>query len=75
MTETDLLKLKNQVSDAKQLVAELTGQLNASMKQLKDLGCETIDDAETKLNSLDEELSNLDIKIAKKTEELEKQLQ
>jgi peptidoglycan hydrolase CwlO-like protein len=75
MTETDLLKLKNQVSDAKQLVAELTGQLNASMKQLKDLGCDTIDDAETKLKSLDEELSNLDIKIAKKTEELEKQLQ
>jgi predicted nuclease with TOPRIM domain len=71
-TEQQLLDLKKNVDEAKTSVAELTGQQKSLMKQLKDdWQCSTIEAAQMKLKSMDNDIANLDAKIAKGTKELE----
>lgn len=72
MTESDLLKLKQQVDAAKQEVSELKGHQSALMKQLKDdWKCESVEDAEKKLKSIKQEIECLDESITKGIEEIE----
>jgi predicted nuclease with TOPRIM domain len=72
MKESELLKLKEQVDEAKQNVSELTGQKNALLKQLKDdWGCKTIEEAEEKLKQMDKNTSTLERKIEVGIKDLE----
>jgi hypothetical protein len=72
LTEKQLLELKEDVEDAKQKVAELTGQQTALTNQLKtDWDCKTITEAEKKLKEMDNEIVSIDKKIEKGIIELE----
>jgi chromosome segregation ATPase len=72
LTEKQLLDLKEDVGDAKQKVAELTGQEKALTNQLKtDWDCKTIVEAEKKLKEMDNEITSIDKKIEKGCNELE----
>ena len=72
MTEKDLLNLKDDVAEAKTKVAELTGQQNALVAQLKtDYGCKTIAEADEKLAKMDKDISIIDKKIEEGLADLE----
>jgi predicted nucleic acid-binding Zn-ribbon protein len=71
MTEEQLLTLKGTIEKAKVTVAELNGQLKSLMGQLKEWDCKTIEEAESKLKSMEEEISNFNNKIAIGTKDLE----
>ena len=47
----------------KQRVSELKGEEKALMKQLKDLGFKTIEDADKHLDTLEQELDTLAVQI------------
>jgi len=75
ISEKDLLDLKDQISEAKVKVSELTGQKQILMRQLKETwNCETIEQAEEKLEELSKRKSHLEKKIMKASEELEERL-
>ena len=64
MTETELLKLKKKVEDAKTSASELTGQKTILNKQLKEnWKCNSIEEAEKKLSSKSKEIDDIDEKI------------
>jgi predicted nuclease with TOPRIM domain len=71
MTETELLALKSTIEKAKVQISELNGQRTALLSQLKEWDCKTIEEAESKLKSMEEEISNFNNKIALGTGELE----
>lgn len=72
MTEKQLIDLKKKVEEAKTKSTELTGQKNALMKQLKkDWGCDTIEQAETKLKKLEKQIESIDEQIESGIEEIE----
>ncbi len=72
MTEKQLLDLKEDVSEAKTKVSELTGQQTALTNQLKtDWNCKTIAEAAKKLKEMDTEIDSIDKKIEKGVQELE----
>jgi chaperonin cofactor prefoldin len=67
-----LISLKNKIERAKTTVAELTGQQKSQMNQLKEtFGCDTIEDAETKLETMKKSISKLDNQIEQGLEKLE----
>jgi hypothetical protein len=72
MTEEKLLELKNSIDRAKITVSELTGQQKSLLSQLEEWGCKTIEQAEVKLKTMEEEISNFNNKIAIGTAEIEK---
>ena len=68
-----LLELKSNIDEAKTKVSELTGQKNALMRQLKEeWGCKTIEEVETKLETIKKQREKLDKEKDTKTQELEK---
>lgn len=72
LNEKELLNLKENVSDAKTKVAELTGQQTALLSQLKtDYACKTIVEAEEKLAKMDKDITSIDKKIEAGILELE----
>jgi peptidoglycan hydrolase CwlO-like protein len=72
MTKTDLLALKDQVTDAKSNVASMKGKLEYLMSQLKEThSCNTIEEAESKIKKYDARIKKLDEQIQKATQELE----
>lgn len=72
LTEKQLLDLKEDVSDAKVKVSELTGQQTALMNQLKtDWDCSTIKQAEDKLVDMENKIQIINKKIEKGVIELE----
>ena len=72
LTEQQLLDLKDQVEEAKEKVSELKGQQTALNKQLlDDWGCKSIEEAETKLKTMGDQIDLLDKKIEKGVKELE----
>lgn len=74
LTEQDLIDLKGEIDEAKTKVSELNGQKTALMKQLKETwGCDSLEQAEKKLGSLNTQILNIKEKIDKKTTELEEQ--
>jgi len=75
ITEQQLLELKDKIDAAKQTVSELTGQKQALMRQLKeDWGCETVEDAEVKLDAMDNSIAVLDRRIKNGIKDLEKEI-
>lgn len=74
-TEAELLKLKADIDSARIKVSELTGQQNALMGQLKEWGCKTIEEAESKLKEMETSISDFDVKIAKGIKDLEEKYQ
>ena len=72
MNEADLIKLKRQVEDAKTEVNQLQGQRTALLKQLKDdWGCKTVEEAETKVKTMERDIEKLSDQIQTGMEELE----
>jgi len=64
MTTAELLDLKQDIEDAKTKASELNGQLTALKKQLKnDWDCNTIEEAETKLDEMEVSIQSIDTKI------------
>jgi hypothetical protein len=76
MTETQLLELKKKVDAAKTTVSELEGEQKALMKQLKeDWQCVTIEQAEKKVKTMNEEIETLSTQIKEGIAELEETYQ
>lgn len=74
MDEKELLKLKEEINDAKNETSELKGQEKYLMKELKDnWKCSTIQDAKTTLNDLEKEIKQIDKKIEEGIQELKEQ--
>ena len=72
LDEKQLLKLKEQVEDAKSKVSELKGHKQALLKQLKDeWACNSTEEGDKKISSLLDEIKTLNEKIDKGTKELE----
>lgn len=72
MDKDDLISLKNKIEKSKTAVAELTGQQKSQMNQLKEtFGCDTIEDAEEKLETMKKSISKLDTQIETGLEKLE----
>jgi predicted transcriptional regulator len=71
-TEEKLLQLKEKIDRSKTKLNELAGKENHLLEQLKDeYDCDTVDEANEKLENLDEEIQNLQSKINEGLEELE----
>lgn len=72
MNEQQLLQLKHQIEDAKSETAELKGREKQLMEQLeKEWDCTTVKQAEQKIEKLQSEIDQLDIKINEGLKELE----
>jgi septal ring factor EnvC (AmiA/AmiB activator) len=70
-TERELLNLKEEIAAAKNKVAELKGQQNALLRQLKEeWGCTTIEQAKRKLTQMEKDITKLDEEIKKGMDEL-----
>lgn len=64
MDQKQLLRLKEQVDEAKSAVSELKGQQKALMNQLKEeWKCDTVEKAEKKLDSMTEQITEFEDKI------------
>lgn len=71
MTARELLELKDNIAKAKNTVAELKGQQNAMMKQLREeWKCGSLEDAEKLIQKMDAEIDALNKSIEKGLEEL-----
>jgi len=72
MIESDLLQLKKKVDKAKATVAELTGQKNAEMKNLKtEWGCLNLESAELLIKEKNRKKDKLNQQIETGLVELE----
>ena len=72
MKDSELLKLKEEIEDAKEETSQLKGQRKALLVQLKqELGVSTVEEAEKKLDKLVAERDALREKKDKAKEELE----
>lgn len=72
MTEKDLLRLKRDIDEAKNTLAELTGQKVTLTKQLKEnWDCSTIEEAETFLKQTQAEIEEIQEDIDSGISELE----
>ncbi len=72
MNTQDLLKIKREIEAAKTTVSELTGEQTLLMRQLKEQhGCNTVDEAEKKLEDLDIEIASMTRNIEKGLAELD----
>ena len=72
MSQEKLLQLKEEIEEAKTNVAQLTGQKNTLMAQLKkDWKCTTLGEAKKKLKDLQKQIDDLNSQIEQGIEELE----
>ena len=72
LDEQDLLDLKKDIDEAKTKKSELVGQKNALMTQLKnDWKCKTVEEAQTKLKTMGEDIEDIENKIEKGVTELQ----
>ncbi len=72
MNAQDLIKIKREIEAAKTSVSELTGEQTLLMRQLKEQhGCDTIEQAEGKLEQLDIEIASMTRSIEKGLAELD----
>jgi polyhydroxyalkanoate synthesis regulator phasin len=75
LDEKGLLRLKEQIDTAKTKASELGGQKDYLMQELnKQYGCKTVEQAETKLEELEETIEDLDNQIKNGLSKLEKQI-
>lgn len=72
MNEQELLGLKRQIDEAKDEVNKLEGRKEHLMQQLEeDWDCTTVEEAEKKQKSIEQNISKIEKKIQKGTKELE----
>jgi septal ring factor EnvC (AmiA/AmiB activator) len=72
MTDKQLLDLKEQITKTKGRVAELKGQRNALLKQLKEeWGCTSIEVAKKKIIQMEKDITKLDADIRNGEKELD----
>lgn len=75
MNERDLLRLKEQIDEAKSKVSQLQGRKEYLMQQLKkDWDCTTIRQAQSKMEELKTAVTELDNQIKQGIAKLEEQL-
>lgn len=75
MTTEELIELQEEIERRKTQKAQLEGERNAILKQLKeDWDCKTVKQAEQKISELEEERNSLDLEIANGLRELETSL-
>lgn len=73
MTEKDLLKLKEEIKEANEKFLQLKGQREALIQQLKeDWECDTIKQAQTKIDNLEKELTVINSELLEGIANLEK---
>lgn len=73
MTEKDLLKLKEEIKEANEKFLQLKGQREALIQQLKeDWECDTIKQAQTKIDNLEKELTIINSELLEGIANLEK---
>jgi hypothetical protein len=73
LSEEKLFELKERIDSANTTIAELNGQLQVFMKQLKDdWKCNSLEEAEKKLKEYDKEITSLEKQIEKGSSDLEK---
>jgi len=76
MNEAELLELKQEIADAKDKAAELTGKQTLLLEQLKEqYGVSTVKAGETKLKKLKKDIEAKELEIEEATDKLENQLQ
>ena len=72
MDQQDLLELKEKIDQAKEKSSELKGQLQGLSKELKDdWQCDSVAQAEKKIETMETEITALNDKIKKGVEKLE----
>lgn len=72
ITERQLLKIKEDIEQAKEAVSGIKGQMTAVLKQLKEeWDCNSLEEAKEKKNDLEVELNDIDKKINSLTKELQ----
>lgn len=75
MNKSELLELKEKIDTAKISIAELQGQQKANLATLKDkFNCNSIEEAESKLESLEVKKTELSEKLEAEITELETQI-
>lgn len=76
LDERDLLRMKKEIDEAKQKLAELKGQKDFIIKELKEKwNCDSVEYAREQLNQLTEEEKELDSRIQKELGDLEREYQ
>jgi seryl-tRNA synthetase len=72
LTENKILELKEEIDEAKNKVAELKGQQNAILRQIKEeFACKSIKDAKLKAEDIQNQLTKIDKQIEEASNELE----
>ena len=72
MEQQQLLELKERIDEAKEKSSELKGQLKGLTKELEeDWQCDTVKQAEVKVQQMETEVTKLNEKIKKNVTELE----
>lgn len=75
MNERDLLKLKDRIDKAKAKVSELVGRKDYLFQELKkQWKCNSIEDAQALVKTLESDIEKLDKQIDNKTSALEERL-
>ena len=72
-TTDELIRMKKKIDDASTEKTRLEGQLDASMKQLKELGFKDEVAANKHLDKLHEQIASLDSKIEKGVEAIKEE--
>lgn len=76
MKVDDLIDLQEEIEERKTQKAQLEGERNAILKQLKeDWGCKTVKQAEALITEKEQEITDLEADIETGLEELEIKLQ
>lgn len=74
MDEKDLLKLKEEIDEAKTKISELTGQRNYLLQELKDKHeCKSVEEAEKLQGKMEKEIKELDTQIKEGIGKIEKE--
>ena len=76
LTEKQLFELKNKIEESNNSLNQLTGQKQALLNTLKtEFKCKTVEDAQSKIESLESEAGDIISKITKLSEKIEFQLE
>ena len=74
MNERELLDLKKDIDSSKSHISRLQGRKDAELKELKELGCESVEHAKSYVKDLYSNANDLSDEIKEKMKEIEEQL-
>jgi uncharacterized protein YukE len=76
LDEDQLLKMKKNVDEANNNIAQLNGQLQTYLKQLKtEWGLDSVEELEEQISLFDRKINKLDARIQQETKELEQTIE